>query len=173
MVVGARYKQPGDAPYRLRNGAVPVDCRQRRPSSSGGVGGQSKCEPVDVPILDRPAEDGDAKPMALPTVRALAPRLAGRSLFYLSSQGTGDGLWRFEDGKAVEILKGSDEALFEPPAVSADGRQLAVILRRDGKRCLHVLSADGGDLQSLAEPIDIEGTVCWSPDGKWIVAGGL
>ena len=64
-----------------------------------------------VPILDRPAEDGDANPMALPTVRALAPRLAGRSLFYLSSQGTGDGLWRFEDGKAVEILKGSDEAL--------------------------------------------------------------
>ena len=52
-----------------------------------------------VPILDRPAEEGDAKPMSLPTVRALGPRLAGRSLFYLSSQGTGDGLWRFEDGQ--------------------------------------------------------------------------
>ncbi len=126
-----------------------------------------------VPILDRPVEEGEAKPMALPTVRALAPRLAGRSLFYLSSQGTGDGLWRFDDGKAVEILKGSDEALFEPPAVSADGRRLAVTLRRDGKRRLHVLSADGGDLQSLAEPIDIDGSVCWSPDGKWIVAGGV
>jgi serine/threonine protein kinase/Tol biopolymer transport system component len=126
-----------------------------------------------VPILDHPAEDGDAKPMALPTVRALAPRLAGRSLFYLSSQGTGDGLWRFEDGKAVEILKGSDDALFEPPAVSADGREVAVILRRDGKLRLHVLSADGGDLRSLAEPIDIRGSICWSPDGKWIVAGGI
>jgi Tol biopolymer transport system component len=126
-----------------------------------------------VPILDHPAEDGDAKPMVLPTVRALAPRLAGRSLFYLSSQGTGDGLWRFEDGKAVEILKGSDEALFEPPAVSVDGRQVAVILRRDGKLRLHVLSADGGDLQSLAELIDVRGSVCWSPDGKWIVAGGI
>jgi Tol biopolymer transport system component len=126
-----------------------------------------------VPILDHPAEDGDAKPMPLPTVRALAPRVAGRALFYLSSQGTGDGLWRFEEGKAVEILKGSDEALFEPPAVSADGRQVAVILRRNGKLRLHVLSADGGDLQSLAEPIDIRGSVCWSPDGKWIVAGGI
>jgi serine/threonine protein kinase/Tol biopolymer transport system component len=126
-----------------------------------------------VPILDRPAEDGDATRVALPTVRALAPRLGGRSLFYLSSQGTGDGLWRFEDGKAVEILKGSEEALFQPPAVSADGRRLAVILRRDGKRRLHVLSADGGDLQSLAEPIDIDGSVCWSPDGQWIVAGGI
>jgi Tol biopolymer transport system component len=126
-----------------------------------------------LPILNRPAEDADAKPMALPTVRALAPRLAGRSLFYLSSHGTGDGLWRFEDGKSVEILKGSDEALFEPPAVSADGHQLAVVLRRNGKLRLHVLSADGGDLQSLAEPIDIRGSVCWSPDGKWIVAGGI
>src|SRR5438094_309132 len=126
-----------------------------------------------VPILDRPAEDGDAKPMALPTVRALAPRLAGQSLFYLSSQGTGDGLWRFEDDKAVEILKGSDEGLFEPPAVSADGRQLAVILRRDGKLRLYVLSADGSDLQSLAEPVDIRGSVCWSSDGKWLIAGGI
>jgi serine/threonine protein kinase/Tol biopolymer transport system component len=126
-----------------------------------------------VPILDHPAEERDAKPMVLPTVRALAPRLAGRSLFYLSSQGTGDGLWRFENGKAVEILKGSDDALFEPPAVSADGRHVAVILRRDGKLRLHILSADGGDLQSLAEPINIRGSVCWSPDGKWIVAGGI
>ena len=126
-----------------------------------------------VPILDHPAEDGDARPMVLPTVRALAPRVAGRSLFYLSSQGTGDGLWRFEDGKAVEILKGSDEALFEPPAISADGRQVAVILRREGKLRLHVLSADGGDLQSLAEQINIQRSVCWSPDGKWIVAGGI
>jgi Tol biopolymer transport system component len=126
-----------------------------------------------VPILDRPAGEEDVKPMALPTVRALAPRLAGRSLFYLSSQGTGDGLWRFEDGQTVEILKGSDEALSEPPAVSVDGRRVAVILRRDGKRRLHVLSADGSDLKSLAEPIDIDGSVCWSPDGQWIVAGGI
>jgi len=126
-----------------------------------------------VPILDRLAEAGDVKPMALPTVRALAPRLGARSLFYLSSLGTGDGVWRFEDGKAVEILKGSDDALLEPPAVSADGRQLAVVLRRDGKRRLRVLSADGGDLQSLAESIDIDGSVCWSPDGKWIVTGGI
>jgi Tol biopolymer transport system component len=126
-----------------------------------------------VPILDHPAEDADAKPMVLPTVRALSPRVVGQALFYLSSQGTGDGLWRFENGKAVEIWKGSDEALFEPPAVSPDGRQVAVILRRDGKLRLHVLAADGGDLQSLAESINMTKSVCWSPDGKWIVAGGI
>jgi Tol biopolymer transport system component len=37
---------------------------------------------------------------------------------------------------------------------------------------LHVLSADGGDLQPLAETINIQKSACWSPDGKWIVAGG-
>jgi Tol biopolymer transport system component len=125
-----------------------------------------------VPILDRVAGDADAKPMTLPTVRAHAPRLAGQALFYLSSQGTGDGLWRFDNGEAIEILKGSDEALFEPPAVSPDGRRIGVILRREGKRRLHVVSADGGDLQSLAESIDLDGSACWSPDGRWIVAGG-
>jgi serine/threonine protein kinase len=126
-----------------------------------------------VPILNRVAGDEDVKPLVLPTVRALAPRFGGGALFYLSSQGTGDGLWRFENGKAVEILKGSDEALFEPPAVSADGRRVAVILRRDGKLRLHLLSADGSNLESLAERIDIRRSVCWSPDGKWIVAGGI
>ena len=89
-------------------------------------------------------------------------------------RGTGDGLWRFEDGKAVEILKGSDEALFEPPAVSADGRRVAVILRRDGKRRLHVLSADGGDLlQSLGETIDIQRIGLLVARRQVIVAGGI
>ena len=126
-----------------------------------------------VPILDRPAADADVKPLQLPTVRALAPRLAGRALFYLSSQGTGDGLWRFDDGNAVEILQGSAETLLQPPAVSADGHRLAVVVRREGKPRLRILSADGGDLQALGESIDIEGSVCWSPDGRWIVAGGI
>jgi hypothetical protein len=71
------------------------------------------------------------------------------------------------DGKAVEILKGSHEALFEPPAVSADGRQLAVILRRDGEY-LHV-HLRWRRSQSLAEPIDIQdrsaGARC-----HWIIA---
>jgi len=126
-----------------------------------------------IPILDRPAEESDVMPITLPTVRALSPRAAGRALFYFSSQGAGDGVWRVEDGRAVEILKGSSDLLPEPPAVSADARRLAVILRREGKRRLHILSADGGNLESVAESIDIDGSVCWSPDGNWIVAGGI
>src|SRR6202047_2973719 len=125
-----------------------------------------------VPILDRVAEEGDVKPFPVPTERALAPRFNGSSLFYLSSLGTGDGLWRLRDGQATEIWKGADGALRETPAVSPDGGRVAIVLRRSGKRQLHVLSSDGAELQPIAEGIDTQGSSCWSPDGRWIVTGG-
>jgi serine/threonine protein kinase/Tol biopolymer transport system component len=125
-----------------------------------------------VPILSRLAEESDVKPFAVPTVRALAPRFGGASLFYLSSLGTGDGLWRLRDGQVTEIWKGADGALLETPAVSLDGRHVAIVLRRSGKRRLHVLSSDGAELQPIAEGIDVQGTSCWSPDSRWIVTGG-
>ena len=49
---------------------------------------------------------------------------------------------------------------------------MAIVLRQSGKRQLHVLSADGAELQPIAEGIDVQETSCWSPDGKWIVTGG-
>ena len=125
-----------------------------------------------VPILNRVAEERDVKPFTLPTVRALAPRFGGPTLFYLSSLGTGDGLWRYRGGQALEIWKGATGALLEPASVSADGTRVAIVLRRRGKRQLHVLSADGAELQPIAEAIDAQGTGSWSPDRKWIVTGG-
>jgi len=125
-----------------------------------------------IPILNRLAEEHDVKPFTVPTVRALAPRFGGASLFYLSSLGTGDGLWRLRDGQVTEIWRGADGALLETPAVSRDGSRVAIVLRRSGKRQLHVLSADGAELLPIAEGIDVQGTSCWSPDGKWIVTGG-
>ena len=54
-----------------------------------------------VSILDRPAEEHDVKPFPLPSVNAMAPRFGAASLFYLSSRGAGDGLWRYQDGQAL------------------------------------------------------------------------
>jgi len=127
----------------------------------------------NVPILDRITEESDVKSISLPTVRAYAPRYGGSSLFYLSSNGGGDGLWRFENGQATEVWRGIDGSLFEPPAVSPDGRRVAVILRKQGKRTLHMFSAEGGDVRPLAPAIDVTSAASWSPDGNWIVAGGI
>ena len=124
------------------------------------------------PILDRPAEESDVKPFNVPTVRAFGPRYGGKSLFYLSSAGGGDGLWRYDDGQVFEIWRGADGALFEPPAVSFDGSRVAVILRKQGKRSLYTLSADGGDVRPVGETINVASAAAWSPDGRWIAAGG-
>jgi len=125
-----------------------------------------------VSILDRPAEEHDVKPFPLPSVNAMAPRFGAASLFYLSSRGAGDGLWRYQDGQALEIWKGADGPLLEPPAVSPDGRRVTIVLRQSGKLRLHVVSADGAEIQPIADTLDVEGAACWSPDGKWIVTGG-
>ena len=125
-----------------------------------------------VPILNRVAEERDAKPYPVGTVRASGPRFGGTSLFYLSSRGTGDGLWRYQDGQTTEIWKGSDGALLDPPAVSADGRRVAIALRRAGKLTLHLATAEGSELRPVGESIDISGAADWSRDGQWIVTGG-
>jgi WD40 repeat protein len=125
-----------------------------------------------VPILDRVAEERDVKGFPVPNVRALAPRFGGSSLFYLSSLGAGDGLWRVRNGEATEIWKGADGALLETPAISPDGGRVVIVLRRKGKGQLHVLSSDGAELQPIAEGIDAQKSSCWSPDSKWIVTGG-
>jgi serine/threonine protein kinase/Tol biopolymer transport system component len=133
-----------------------------------------------VPLADGPAVESDVRPYALPvpTGRALAPRFRGASLFYLSARGTSDGLWRARDGKAAEVWRDVEGAFAGPPAISPDGQSLAVIVRRGGKRRVAVLSAEGTNLRTVSASIDVEGAAGqgaadWSPDGRWIVTGGV
>ena len=126
-----------------------------------------------VPIVEGVAEEHHARRLALPTVRALAPRFGGTSLFYLSALGSGDGLWRLDNGQAVEVWKGSDGALLTPVSFSADGRRAAFALRKEGRLQLHVLSSEGADVQPIGAGLDVQGASSWSPDGNWIVVGGL
>jgi Tol biopolymer transport system component len=130
-----------------------------------------------VPLLDRQVEDRDVQRYALPSARALSPRFAGTSLFYLSGQGAGDGLWRFQDGNPSEVWRAADSPLSEPPAVSRDGSRVAVVVRQEGKMRLLIMSADGTNARTLAPSITIEtsgghGSADWSPDGSWIVVAG-
>jgi Tol biopolymer transport system component len=132
-----------------------------------------RAELWSVPILDRLVTESDAKPYAdLPTDRALAPRFGGSSLFFLSSRGSGDGLWRLENGQVAEIWRGRETALLEPAAVSPDGNSVALLLRGDDGWHLNLLSADGAQLRVLSEAVDARGAPDWSPDGRWVVTEG-
>jgi Tol biopolymer transport system component len=130
-----------------------------------------------VPLLDRQAEDRDVQPYTLPSARALSPRFGGTSLFYLSGQGAGDGLWRIENGIPTEVWKAANDSLSEPPAVSPDGTRVAIIVRQQGTLRLSMMSADGTNPRTLAPSIAIQssggrGSADWSPDGTSIVAAG-
>src|SRR5207247_1831234 len=54
----------------------------------------------------------------------------------------------------------------------------ARIVKQGNRRQLKVMAADGTSPRTLAASIDIQGpageaAVDWSPDGKWIAAGGI
>lgn len=54
------------------------------------------------------------------------------------------------------------------PAVSPDGRKVAMILSKDGATDLYVCNADGTGLTRLTKSREDESSPCWSPDGQWI-----
>jgi Tol biopolymer transport system component len=131
-----------------------------------------------LPLVDRPVDERDVQQYAVSTVRALAPRFAGESLFYLATGGVGDSLWHVSKGETSEVVRGADMPLSEPAAVSPDGQHIVVVVRRAGVRRLVIMSSDGTNVRTLAPSIEIQGTTGqaaadWSPDGSWIVAGGL
>jgi Tol biopolymer transport system component len=125
-----------------------------------------------VPILDRVASEEDVRPYSVPTARALAPRYGGGTLFYLSSRGGNDGLWSYRDNQVAEVWKGADGPLSSAPAISPNGRQVAIALRRGDRLVWHVLATDGTGLRALSSDVDARGSASWSPDGQWIATGG-
>jgi serine/threonine protein kinase len=126
-----------------------------------------------VPILDRIVDEREVKPYTVPATRALAPRFDKTGLlFYLSSTGERDGLFRLQDKKPLEIWKGLDGALAAPGAVSPLSDWVVVAPIRQGKRHLLLVSVDGATNQPLSDDVDVRGTSSWSSDAKWIVTGG-
>ena len=54
------------------------------------------------------------------------------------------------------------------PAVSPDGRRVAMVLSKAGSPDIWVGSATGTGLRRLTTTKEAESSPCWSPDGRWI-----
>jgi Tol biopolymer transport system component len=136
-----------------------------------------------VPLVPgRTATEADVQPYPIKSEsgRSLAPRFGKASLFFLSSRGGDDGLWQMQGREAREIPKDANVVLTEPAAVSPKDERVALVAynKQDGKRRLMILSAGGSEPPHAVTSIDIkgaanQGAVDWSPDGKYIVAGGV
>ena len=126
-----------------------------------------------VPLRDQPASEAEAQRHNVPTLRASTPRFGPDALFYLSTGAAGDGLFRqHQGGTPVQIWSGEDGALSEAPAVSPDGRQLALVLRKDGVQHLTIMAADGTGRRRVAQSITVHGAPEWSLDGSYLLIGG-
>ena len=121
-----------------------------------------------VPIADRVVDEPAARRVDLPTVRAVSPRYGPDYFLYASISSTGNGLWKYKDGVAVELWRAEEGGLLSTPAVSADGAHIAFTLRKTGRGALYIMDSNGTGLRTLADALDVRGTVSWAPDGRWI-----
>jgi Tol biopolymer transport system component len=121
-----------------------------------------------APITDHVVDEGGVSRFSLPAVRAAAPRFGPDQLVFLSSKGGADGLWRFQDGMATELWRGSEGMVAAAPAISTDGSRISFVVRNEGRAHLYVMAADGTGSRRIAESLDARDAPSWSPDGKWI-----
>jgi Tol biopolymer transport system component len=121
-----------------------------------------------VPILDAVAEESDAHRIPLPTVRGLSPRIGPGYMLYLSSKGGNDGIWKLDNGNAIELWNGSLGRVLGGPAVSPNGQRIAFAVQKGDLNRLYVMNADGTGVTELANSPTFRGAPAWAPSGEWL-----
>jgi Tol biopolymer transport system component/predicted Ser/Thr protein kinase len=121
-----------------------------------------------VPITAATVPESSATRVPVPAAHAKSGRYWRGQILFLSGKGGESGLWKLQDGAAVEIWRGSAGAIAAPPGLSADGERLALSVRQGGRNTLYVARSDGNGAKPVAEKLDLRGPASWSPDGAWI-----
>jgi serine/threonine protein kinase/Tol biopolymer transport system component len=125
-----------------------------------------------VPISGSVQTEAAVTRVPVPNTRALSPRFAPGYLAFLSSKGGADGLWKLENGTALELWRGDEGGVVAPPAVSPDGRLICFSYRKRGTTGLYVMNANGTNIRTVVDSLDVRGAASWSPDGKWVAFAG-
>lgn len=122
---------------------------------------------------DRPADVQDVEPIALPTASGWAPRNTPGGLIYVTWKGAGHALWRMTAGSAGEVWHAPNARIVGGPAVSRDGRRIAITVEAEGRVRALVMNADGTRPQTIGEDLTLHGAMDWAPDGEALVAGAV
>jgi TolB protein len=99
----------------------------------------------------------------------VAPCWVGRSTIYYCSYKLGKPFifgQHLTSGTRRTIA--SYPGLNTSPAVSSDGKRVAMILSKGGNPDLYVADADGGNVRQLTRTREEESSPCWSPDNRTI-----
>ncbi len=119
-----------------------------------------------LPLADAPADDSAATRIPLTTRTGFAPRLGTGYVLHVSATATGDGLWKFADGTDTELWSSGDARIAGGPAISPDGRQIALCIRQRGQSFLYTMQSDGTDARIVTDALDLQGAPAWAPDGQ-------
>ena len=122
-----------------------------------------------IPLSGPSADTTLPRRIALPTVSGRSPRFASSALVYVSAKGGSDGIWKLANGTAVELWSAPGARVVGGPALSRDGRRIAVLIAESGRTRLLAMDEDGSDVRVLDESLDFRGAPAFSPDGQSIV----
>jgi Tol biopolymer transport system component len=121
---------------------------------------------------DQPAAT-QAVPIALPTTSGWAPRHANGGLLYVTWKGAGHALWSLAGGDAREIWHGANGRIVGGPAVSMNGRRVAITVEQEGQVRTIVMNADGTAPREVGGGLALRGEPDWSPDGQSLITGAV
>src|SRR5262249_42367854 len=114
-----------------------------------------------------------ARRINLPTGGGSSPRLGPDYLLYVSKKASGESLWKLADGTVTEVWNGAGARIIRGPALSIDGRRLAVSVAQQGKTRLHVMNDDGTDARVVTDSLELRGGPAWAPEGDSIAIAAI
>jgi serine/threonine protein kinase len=131
---------------------------------------QSRTSLWRVPLSASPAQASDASKIPLATAQGRSPMLAANSLFYVSSDGATERIWKLlPDGTATDLWPDSGGRIIGGPAIAPEGNRIAFSIEDRSKTRLVTMNTDGTSVRVIADALELRGAPAWSPDGQSIV----
>ena len=111
--------------------------------------------------------------IALTTGSGTSPRLGPGYLLYVSSQESGDSVWKQQGDSETTLWSSPGARIIGGPSIDAQGSRIAFTARQGGRPVLYVVNADGTAASTINATFEWQGAPAWSPDGRSIVTAAI